>query len=46
MATITSRALLKLVRARGPLYSESDLDAIEAVIQADRPPVDKYAALG
>lgn len=42
--SITSRALLKLVRERGPLYDESDLDAIEAATQADLPPTDKWAA--
>ncbi len=42
--TITSRALLKLVRDRGPLYSEADLDAIEAASRSDLPPADKWAA--
>lgn len=41
---VTARALLKLVRERGPLYGEAELDAIEAVTRSDLPPADKWAA--
>ncbi|MEK6686878.1 MAG: antitoxin VapB family protein [Gemmatimonadota bacterium] len=41
---ITTGGLLRLVRERGPLYSATELDAIEAANRSDLPPTDKWAA--
>jgi predicted CopG family antitoxin len=42
--TLTGAELLKLVRDRGPSFSERGLDKMEAAKRSDRPPEDKWAA--
>jgi predicted CopG family antitoxin len=40
---VTAGDYLRLVRERGPLYSDSELAEIEEVSAADSVPVDKWA---
>jgi len=39
---VTAGALLALVRERGPIYADAELDAVAEVKKADRPPRDKW----
>lgn len=43
-AELTGEAYLRLVRGRGPLYTAEELDRIDEVNAADRPPMDKWPA--
>ncbi len=40
---VTAGALLALVRERGPIYADAELDAVTELKKADRPPRDKWA---
>lgn len=40
---ITAERLLKLLEKRGPLFSEAELDTIEAASRIDQPPSDPWA---
>lgn len=39
---VTAGAYVRLVRERGPLFETAELDDMEAVKTADRPPRDKW----
>ena len=41
--SITGGELLARLRESGPFFSDEELDAIEDVMKADAPPVDKWA---
>ena len=40
---VTAEGLLKLLEKRGPLFSEAELDSIEAASRADQPPDNPWA---
>jgi len=42
--TITARELRARAQARGPRFSEADLDRIDALKRLDAPPEDKWAS--
>ena len=42
--TLTGAELLRQYRDTGPFYAEAELDRIEALKVADRPPEDKWPA--
>lgn len=41
--TITGRELLRIIKERGPVFTEAALDAIEEAVRSDPPPVDKWS---